>query len=60
MGWRGVKMFRRQDPDIPIIVFTIDEDQGVADKFLEAGASDFATKPIKALILSQEYVSISG
>ena len=47
-GVEGVKMFRRQDPDIPIIVFTIDEDQGVADKFLEAGASDFATKPIKA------------
>ena len=47
-GVEGVKLFRRQDPDIPIIVFTIDEDQGVADKFLEAGASDFATKPIKA------------
>lgn len=41
-------MFRKIDPDIPIIVFTIDEDQGIADKFLEAGASDFATKPIKA------------
>ena len=24
-GVEGVKMFRRQDPDIPIIVFTIDE-----------------------------------
>ena len=47
-GVEGVKMFRKIDPDIPIIVFTIDEDQSIADKFLEAGASDFATKPIKA------------
>ena len=55
-GVEGVKMFRRQDPDIPIIVFTIDEDQGVADKFLEAGASDFATKPIKA----PDIISVNG
>lgn len=47
-GVQGVKLFRKLDPDIPIIVFTIDENQEVADQFLEAGASDFATKPIKA------------
>lgn len=47
-GVEGVRLFRRRDAEIPIIVFTIDEDQRVADKFLEAGASDFATKPIKA------------
>ncbi len=46
-GMDGVRLFRRQDPDIPIIVFTIDEDQAVADRFLEAGASDFAIKPIR-------------
>ena len=46
-GIDGVRLLRRQDPDIPIIVFTIDEDQAVADRFLEAGASDFAIKPIR-------------
>ena len=47
-GLLGVKMFRKRDERIPIIVFTIDENQEIADQFLEAGASDFATKPIKA------------
>lgn len=47
-GVQGVKLFRKLNPDIPIIVFTIDENQEIADQFLEAGASDFATKPIKA------------
>ena len=47
-GVDGVKLLRRLDPSVPIIVFTIDESQAVADAFLEAGASDFALKPIKA------------
>lgn len=47
-GVQGVKMIRKLDLHIPIIVFTIDENQEIADQFLEAGASDFATKPIKA------------
>lgn len=47
-GIEGVKMFRKLSASIPIIVFTIDENQEIADQFLEAGASDFATKPIKA------------
>lgn len=47
-GVDGVKMLRKLDASIPIIVFTIEEDQAVADAFLEAGASDFALKPIKA------------
>lgn len=47
-GVRGVEMLRHISADIPIIVFTIDENQAVADAFLEAGASDFALKPIKA------------
>ena len=47
-GVQGVKMFRKLNEDMPIIVFTIDENQEIADQFLEAGASDFATKPIKA------------
>lgn len=47
-GVDGVRMLRRLDAAVPIIVFTIEESQAVADAFLEAGASDFALKPIKA------------
>lgn len=47
-GIEGVRMLRQLSQTVPIIVFTIDEDQAVADRFLEAGASDFALKPIKA------------
>ncbi|MFR1635041.1 MAG: response regulator [Oscillospiraceae bacterium] len=46
-GIEGVKLLRRQSSSVPIIVFTIDESQTVADTFLAAGASDFALKPIK-------------
>ncbi len=47
-GIQGVRLLRELDGAVPIIVFTIDEEQSVADAFLEAGASDFALKPIKA------------
>lgn len=46
-GIRGVEMIREIDANVPIIVFTIDESQEVANRFIEAGASDFALKPIK-------------
>lgn len=47
-GVDGVKMIRCLSATVPIIVFTIDESQEVADAFMDAGASDFALKPIKA------------
>lgn len=47
-GLWGVQMLRALDVQVPIIVFTIDESQRLADDFLQAGASDFALKPIKA------------
>jgi len=47
-GLDGVRMLRQISANVPIIVFTIDEKQSVADEFLKAGASDFALKPIKA------------
>ncbi len=47
-GVEGVRMLRALSHTVPIIVFTIDESQAVADQFLQAGASDFALKPIKA------------
>ena len=47
-GVEGVRLLRKLSRTVPIIVFTIDESQEVADQFLQAGASDFALKPIKA------------
>ena len=47
-GVEGVRLLRKLSRTVPIIVFTIDESQKVADQFLQAGASDFALKPIKA------------
>ena len=46
-GVKGVQMIRELDQEVPIIVFTIEESQEVANQFIEAGASDFALKPIK-------------
>ncbi len=48
-GTKGVEMIRALDAEVPIIGFTSDERQEVADRFVAAGASDFALKPIKAL-----------
>lgn len=50
-GVEGVYRLRRRSANVPIIVFTIDDDQAVADAFLQAGANDFALKPIRALDL---------
>ena len=47
-GVEGVRLLRKLSRTVPIIVFTIDESQEVSDQFLQAGASDFALKPIKA------------
>ena len=46
-GVDGVRLLRKRSSVTPIIVFTIDDDQTVADAFLQAGANDFALKPIR-------------
>ncbi len=46
-GLQGVQLLRAIDPKVPVLVLTVEESQEVADRFLEAGASDFALKPIK-------------
>jgi response regulator of citrate/malate metabolism len=43
-----VKKIRERDRDIPILVLTVDESIDLANKFICAGATDFANKPIKA------------
>lgn len=47
-GLVTVRTIRQMDQTTPIIVLTVDERQQIADQFLEAGANDFALKPIKA------------
>ena len=47
-----VRNIRLQDRLVPIIVLTVDERQEIADRFLEAGANDFANKPIKVADLA--------
>ncbi len=46
-GVQTVKKIREFDALVPIIVLTIDDRQELADAFLQAGANDFATKPIR-------------
>ncbi len=48
-GAKGVEMIRHLDAEVPIIGVAVEENQEVANCFFEAGASDFALKPIKAL-----------
>jgi two-component system, CitB family, response regulator DctR len=47
-GISTTKLIRKEDQHVPIIVLTVDERQEIADSFMEAGATDFALKPIKA------------
>jgi len=47
-GLTTVRRLREMDPWVPLVVLTVDERQQVADTLMEAGATDFALKPIKA------------
>jgi len=47
-GIQVVRRLRKISDSVPIVVLTVEESQQIADKFLDAGASDFALKPIKA------------
>ena len=42
-----VKQIRQIDGKVPIIILTVDDRQEIADDFLDAGATDFANKPIR-------------
>ena len=54
------RMIRGQLPRVPIIVLTVEESESVLDRFMEAGADDYALKPIKALdLLSRIKVHLS-
>lgn len=47
-GIKGVEMLHEIDAGVPIIGVAAEENQEVANRFFEAGASDFALKPLKA------------
>lgn len=47
-GIEVVRRLRKISKHVPIVVLTVEESQKIADKFMKAGASDFALKPIKA------------
>lgn len=61
--WDGittVKRLREVNKDLAILVLTVDERQEIADRFIAAGASDFALKPIKAVdLLSRIRLNLS-
>lgn len=46
-GLTLLKGIRKINKVVPVIILTVDERQDIADRFLDAGASDFANKPIK-------------
>lgn len=46
-GLTTVKKIRELDGVVSILVLTVDETQEIAEKFIVAGATDFAIKPIK-------------
>lgn len=50
-GIQTAMRIREISATVPIIVLTVEERQDIADRFMEAGASDFALKPIRALDL---------
>lgn len=47
-GLTTVKKIRQHNSAVSILVLTVDERQEIAEKFIAAGATDFAIKPIKS------------
>lgn len=47
-GIETVKAIRMHDTAVPILVLTVDERQETLNRFLQAGATDFALKPVRA------------
>ncbi|WP_026570911.1 MULTISPECIES: response regulator [Sediminibacillus] len=47
-GLKTTKTIRGMNASVPIIILTVDERHEIAEQFLQAGATDFALKPIKA------------
>lgn len=50
-GITAVRSIRKKLPKVPIIVLTIEEEDEIVSRFMEAGADDYSLKPIKAIDL---------
>lgn len=50
-GITAVRNIRKKLPRVPIIVLTIEEEDSIVQRFMEAGADDYSLKPIKAIDL---------
>lgn len=50
-GISTVREIRKKLPKTPIIVLTIEEEEAIVKRFMEAGADDYSLKPIRALDL---------
>lgn len=50
-GVLGTKLIRQINSTVPIIALTIEGVENIAEEFFQAGANDFAIKPIKVLDL---------
>lgn len=50
-GISAVREIRKRLAKTPIIVLTIEEEEGIVSRFMDAGADDYSLKPIKALDL---------
>lgn len=46
-GVETVSALRKLDDQVPIVVLTVDERQETVNRFKEAGATDFALKPVR-------------
>jgi len=56
-----VRQIRAVDPLVPIMVLTVDDRMSLADRFREAGATDFAVKPVRAAdFVSRVRLNLSG
>ncbi len=59
-GLTTVKRIREINNTLGVLVLTVDERQEIADRFIAAGATDFALKPIKAVdLLSRIRLNLS-
>ena len=50
-GISAVKEIRKKLPKVPIIVLTIEEEEHIVSRFMNAGANDYSLKPINAVDL---------
>ncbi len=50
-GISAVKEIRKKLPKVPIIVLTIEEEEHIVSRFMNAGANDYSLKPVKAVDL---------